>query len=116
MTDKQNERSGAGRCDELTKVLDAVDAAHDAVPRSGGDSFLSSIRRIHAAAERMLGQGDARTRSELQTGAEAAPSHWLGAAAEHVAAMTIATFGGRNAVRDLRKWTRRPEPKDRSSR
>lgn len=116
MSDNQNERSGAGRCDELTKALDAVGAAHDAVPRSGGDSFLTSIRRICAAAERMLEQGGGRTRNERQTGLEPASSHWLGTAAEHVAAMTIATFGGRDAVRDLRKWTRRPEPKGRSSR
>ena len=113
MSDDQNECPGNRRREKLTEALDAVGAAHDALPRSRGDFFLTSMRRICTAAERMLAPDGRRDRSENQTAAEPPPSHRLGAIAEHLAAKTIATFGGRDAVRDLRRWTRRAQPKDR---
>lgn len=109
MSDMRNERFGDDRGDNLTEALDAVGAAHDAVPRGGSDVFLASIQRICVVAERMLTQGNRRACAENQTAPSPPSLHPLGAIAEHLAAKTIASFGGRGAVQDLRKWMLRAE-------
>lgn len=128
-----------GRRDQLTRVLDAVGVAHDGGHREGANGFLGSIQRICRTAERMLADNDLwRMRKganaddmlgvvfdsvrdceqeyrnsdrEKRRGTGEVSPHPFGVVAEHLAAKTIATFGGAEAVQDLRKWTLRAETK-----
>lgn len=131
--------SGDRRHDKLAKVLDTVGALHDGRRRKGANGFLASIQRICGVAERMLAKDERWTmrkganaddvlnvvftsvrdceqeyrgwREDKQAGRDDVSPHPFGVIAEQLAAKTIATFGGAEAVQDLRKWTSRAEAK-----
>lgn len=134
-----HENNGDRRHDKLAKVLDTVGALHDGRRRKGANGFLASIQRICGVAERMLAKDerwkmrkDANAddvldvvftsvrdceqeyrgwRDDRKAGRDDLSPHPFGVVAEQLAAKTIATFGGAEAVKDLRKWSSRAEAK-----